>query len=264
MSFISRIAVTFLCLFTMALADVQIGTLQASYTTSQTMTITWTDSGSSPTFAQLTTATILICTGSNAEIQCFGAMPLGSGIAVANGQLSVALSTIEAVGGDGPYFIQITALDGTSGNTIHYSNRFTMSGMTGTIAATSGGDTTPPAAQINIALDPSQQSLSILVPYTLQTGPTRYAPMQLQPGTTVTRPLSAVQRLPTSAVTLYKSAQGSPNVMTTLTPGWSYVFSSMTNYAPNLPSPTAFYQASAALASSIEAVPPTKRRRWMD
>lgn len=122
--------------------------------------------------------------------------------------------------------LSVAAAGGTVWN---YSNRFALTGMTGTFApeiaannklitGTAGpatvntvvGDAgTPPAAGGPLA-DPWS------IPYDMQTGPTKYAPMQPVPPTKIsatnTKPL-----WPTSAVQFAKTFLPIPKEVTTLT-----------------------------------------------
>ena len=101
------------------------------------------------------------------------------------------------------------------GQVTNYSPRFSLSSMSGTLPATliaainalPAGTTTGPATS-GSGLDPAtpadgaaggSYSNSYVVPYTMQTGPIRYAPMQPIPGTQITAQ-SASMAYPTSSV----------------------------------------------------------------
>ncbi|OUM54646.1 hypothetical protein BVG19_g4063 [[Candida] boidinii] len=165
------------------------------------------------------------------------------------------------VGASGSYFIQIYA-QAKNGYTLHYTNRFTLSGMTGSEAPSGAGNA--PMPEVSIVIN---ASASMTVPYTLQTGKTRYAPMQLQPGSTVTATTWS-RRFPTSSVSYYKSLAGTPICHSTVTPGWSYTLSSFINMATPAPFPTelGWYPASQRLVSaSIDGNQRRiKKRRWDD
>ena len=66
------------------------------------------------------------------------------------------------------------------------------------------------------------------VPYTMQTGPTRYAPMQPQPGTTITAK-KVTPLWPTSSVTIATAFLPRPTVQTTITQGPNYSVTSIEN-----------------------------------
>jgi len=114
-------------------------------------------------------------------------------------------------------FLQIVSTSTTGGQVINYSPRFSLSSMTGTLPATviaainalPAGTTTGPATS-GSGLDPAtpangaaggSYSNSYVVPYTMQTGPIRYAPMQPVPGTQITAQ-SASMAYPTSSVSV--------------------------------------------------------------
>lgn len=90
---------------------------------------------------------------------------------------------------------------------INYSDRFSLSGMTGTFppaiadAAKAITDTKGPPTQNNIAGGDGAASApsGTVADYTAQTGTIRYAPMQGRPGTKITAK-SASRMYPTSSV----------------------------------------------------------------
>jgi len=71
-------------------------------------------------------------------------------------------------------------------------------------------------------------SASMAIPYTLQAGPTRYAPMQTQPGKSITA-TETRRQYPTSAYTIFTTKGPAPNIQTTVTQGWDYTLSSKIN-----------------------------------
>ena len=118
------------------------------------------------------------------------------------------------------------------GTVTNYSNRFTVTGMTGTTAANIqkavtalGGSTASPATindVSNAAADPASAPAAVpaagayTVPYQLQKGLTRYAPMQPIPPTKITAK-DAKPLFPTSDYILAKSRMAVPSIVTTLT-----------------------------------------------
>lgn len=217
--------------------------------------VTFTDDGSSPAFAEITSTKVLLCTGPNSQIFCF-TTPVGTFTPTA-GQTSYSavLAPLATLGSNGPYFFQFYSLTLTGGNSIHYSPRFALSGMLGTQQATDGGDVASPpdSNSANIPADPNVILSMNQVPYTLQTGKTRYAPMQIQPASKVTRPRVASQRFPTSAVTFFSNYALQPIQKTTLTPSWTYTIVQGPNWAATAASPTGYYAASEALQRNINA-----------
>ena len=214
----------------------------------------FTDDGNAPIFTDISSTKVLLCTGSNAEINCLATIGTFTPTASLT-SYAVDLTPYIALGSNGPYYFQLYSTVAAGGYSIQYSQRFTLSGMTGTLKASDGGDTSPPDAQNNIvgtdgvSVDPSQMSVT----YTLQTGKTRYAPMQMQPGTKVTHKLSMSRRYPTSAVSYFTTYTARPIQVTTITPSWSYTIVQGPNWASTANSPTGYYAASEALARQINA-----------
>lgn len=202
---------------------------------------------------------LTLCSGSNSDIQSIQTLSKGE-------TFSSKSYTAKIDQGDVPngyYFIQIYAeLD--EAITIHYSDRFKLTGMKGSsasIKATYTGDS--PDAQVSEdAAATSINSKSFSVTYTKQTGKTRYAPMQLQPGTTVTHTKWS-RRFATSAYTPFSTLKKSPNVQSTITPGWSYTPKSASNTAKAADYPTSFYAASSRVSKATLSSA-SKRKRWLD
>ena len=130
---------------------------------------------------------------------------------------------------------------GTGGTVTNYSNRFSLSGMTGTFPAsvTSGleglsGNDGPAtendynAAGANGAAAGGPVAAGATVTYTLQTGAIRYAPMQGKPGTKITAK-TASPRYPSSSVSVAKTWLPTPAAVTTHTVSATYSTSSHAN-----------------------------------
>ncbi|CAH2350931.1 putative cell wall synthesis protein Kre9p [[Candida] railenensis] len=165
---------------------------------------------------------------------------------------------------DGTYFFQIYTVFDDKSTTIHYSNDFSLTDMSGsaaTITATYTGDTPDAQTSATGAGAGTINSASFSVAYTAQTGKTRYAPMQTQPGSTITATTWS-RRYATSAVTYYTSLSPSPNVQSTITPGWSYTAVSAVNWASVAPYPTYYYPASSRVSSA--SLKSAKKKRWLD
>ncbi|CAK9439439.1 uncharacterized protein LODBEIA_P35590 [Lodderomyces beijingensis] len=219
------------------------------------------DSNSALSLGNVKTYTISLCTGATSNIQCFPATISEQTFTT----FSTTLNIPSATAPNGYYFLQFYTLFTNGAITTHYSPRFQLTGMTGPTATwvvTVTGDQPGGATENMNAPSASVDSASFTVPYTLQTGKTRYAPMQMQPGSTVTA-TSWTRRFPTSAVTYYTTKQKSPVVYSTITPGWSYQASSDVNWASVAPYPTNWYAASERVSkASITAT--RKKRRWLD
>lgn len=123
---------------------------------------------------------------------------------------------------------------------VTYSNRFSYSGMKGTfpdtvkkgvsdISGTTGPkavDTTVKAGAANPAA-PADGDYD--VEYTMQTGLTRFAPMQPVPSKKITATGTPKPLYPTSSVVIAKSRLPIPSVQTTITQSQTYSVSSRAN-----------------------------------
>lgn len=128
----------------------------------------------------------------------------------------------------------------TAGGTITtYSGRFTLTGMTGTFPAAAIAanaaitDTAAPAAQNQLAgaANPAAATADAGawgVSYNLQTGLTKYAPMQPVPPTAITKTATNPQ-WPTSSVVLVSTFMPIPSIVTTLTQSQTFSVSSHAN-----------------------------------
>ena len=129
----------------------------------------------------------------------------------------------------------------TGGTVINYSDRFSLSGMTGTfppnvqtglkgITGTAGPQTennvNQNAANPNAANGKAGGPYAVT--YTAQTGLTKYAPMQGKPGTKITANKPKPQ-YPTSSVNIAKTFLPTPSQVTTMTVSATYSASSQEN-----------------------------------
>ncbi|ODV59897.1 glycoprotein [Ascoidea rubescens DSM 1968] len=236
--------------------------------------VKWVDSGAEPKIEEIVSYTFTLCTGSNSDITAVDV--LGSNILASKITNNYFEAKIDPTAGEnGVYYIQIFSVYPT-GYSIHYSHRFKLSGMTGKDEASGSLNDPPPSAQYSFKKTGTEtetdeapgtiDSASFTIPYTLQTGRTRYAPMQTQPGSKVTA-TGWTRRFPTSAVTFYKTAKPSPVVYSTITPGWSYSRTSYFNYATPAPYPSdngGWYGASERLIAPVKMNPISLRRRWLN
>lgn len=131
-------------------------------------------------------------------------------------------------------FVMLEATAATGGTYTVYSDRFSLTGMTGTfdataIAAQEIGDTDPPKAVDTTVEDSADGGAEDAgVEYTKQTGATRYAPMQMQPAKTM-RATAISRQYPTSAYSVFKTKIPKPNVKTTITMTWTYKVTTKVN-----------------------------------
>ena len=126
----------------------------------------------------------------------------------------------------------------TAGGTVtNYSNRFTLTGMTGTFSQTvktgllTIPGTTGPATVNNVVAAAGGAAVADGVwgtPYNLQTGLTKYAPMQPVPPTAITA-TDTSPLWPTSSVVLASTFLPIPSVLTTLTQPQTFSVASHAN-----------------------------------
>lgn len=232
------------------------------------VSIKWKDSSDDDddldSLSKVKSYAIVLCTGSNNNIGT---------VATLEKSLSSSATSFDAeikstVAPNGQYFIQVYAVFPDDGYTIHYTPRFKLTGMSG-----ESNTFTFPASLFSVTGDqplPVQNaaggntevnSKSFSVTYTLQSGKTKYAPMQTQPDTTVTA-TTYTRRHPTSAYTAYKSISPSPNALSTITPGWDYTVTSKVNTNSIAEYPTYFYPASSRVKQATLSA--QKKRRWLD
>lgn len=125
------------------LADVELVTPASGATLAGgAMTLTWQDDGTLPALVAIAAADIVLCTGTNAAVQTLytiaGGVPLGT-------ETSLAVTIPITIGASGQYFIKFlsTTADGYVVTT--YSDRFILTGMTGSVVANTGLAVTGPA-----------------------------------------------------------------------------------------------------------------------
>jgi hypothetical protein len=130
------------------------------------------------------------------------------------------------------------------GQVINYSDRFTLSAMTGTFApdilaaiqaspgtkGPVGGAAAPPPPPPAAGAPPGGDAFA--VPYNLQTGLTRYAPMQPLPPKTITA-TNTSPLWPTSSVPVAVTFLPIPTIQTTITQPLTYAFTSHANTVRN-------------------------------
>ncbi|KAA8894586.1 beta-1,6-glucan boisynthesis protein-like protein [Sphaerosporella brunnea] len=225
-------------------ADIQITSPTAStkWTGGTTVQMMWKDDGNSPSLDQFSTFNVFLCWGSNDVPMCDQILGPASSKFSAN-QLNAKFQIPATVGGNGDvYFLKMETIATAGGYTWNYSPRFTLSGMTGSFSAAAiaeqkKGDTSPPNRVDTTTGATTTPAGDTGVPYTMQTGPTRYAPMQTQPGTKI-KAKSASRRYPTSSVSIYKTMAPPAVAQTTITMPWTYTVTSKENTASPAPMPS--------------------------
>lgn len=122
----------------------------------------------------------------------------------------------------------MTSVSSDGGSVINYSDRFTLSGMTGVtpeafeeaVPGGTSGPADPPSNMIPAAADPAAvvpAEGDYDVPFNKQSGSIRYAPMQPFPPTKITKKGKPTPLFPTSAFDIATEKMGLPSVITTVT-----------------------------------------------
>lgn len=128
-------------------------------------------------------------------------------------------------------YLRMTSTSTSSGGTlINYSERFTVTGLTGTtppnIVKAVDGSTKGPATENNMVNGASPQNAAAGVvpadgdygvPYNKQSGSIRYAPMQPFPPTKISKKGKPAPLYPTSAFTIATAKLPPPTVISTIT-----------------------------------------------
>jgi hypothetical protein len=141
----------------------------------------------------------------------------------------------------------MVAVAKAGGELITYSDRFSYSGMLGkwdaaakTALATIDGTKGPKAVDNTVAavkpanpVAAAPEAGDFDVEYTMQTGPTRYAPMQPVPPTKVTA-TNTKPLYPTSSVKIATTFLPIPDIQTTITQSQTYSVSSRANTVCNI------------------------------
>ena len=233
-----------------ALADVKFTIPAAGATVAVgTLSVTWTDSGTAPALSTLSSYTLDVMVGGNdaatmaavASIDATGLFTTGN---TASGVVPATAAGLSANG----FFLRMISTSSEGGTVTNYSDRFSISGMTGTTPAAEAaavvalnGATAGPATVNNIANNaaPAAGTTAVVdggvyaVPYNLQTGLTKYAPMQPVPPTKITAK-NVTPLYPTSAVTIATTYLAIPSIVTTMTLSQTFSVSSMENTVSGL------------------------------
>lgn len=231
-----------------SLADIEITKPDADTTWSggSTVSIEWKDSGEDPSLDDFSTFGINLCMGSNDNKLCTYVLSADAKFSASTTQTKVPLpASIVGIGnGDKVFFLQYRAVKSDGGYTLNYSKRFSIEGMTGTFSEAAvteqkKGDTDSPDREDKSgnSAEATGAAAGAKVTYTRQTGKTKYAPMQSQPGTKITAK-SAKRQYPTSDSKIFTTKGPKPNADTTITQKWDYSWTTKTNTAKPQPKPT--------------------------
>ncbi|KAI8931237.1 hypothetical protein NX059_011585 [Plenodomus lindquistii] len=209
----------------------------------------WEEGGDGPKLADLQTYQVFLMAGGNdatSQIQ-LGAITTMGTFATGNTASGLVQAGWGANSPKPAYFLKMVAVAKAGGQLTTYSDRFVInSGMTGAFPANVQkaladiSDTTPPKTVDETGKDnaaPDAAAGDYDVEYTMQTGPTRYAPMQPIPPTSITatntKPLH-----PTSSVRIATTMLPIPSIQTTLTQSQTFSVESRENTVAPAPMPT--------------------------
>ncbi|KAF2271465.1 uncharacterized protein EI97DRAFT_269151 [Westerdykella ornata] len=209
--------------------------------------VKWRESGVAPALTDLTSYDLFLCAGSNDEYVDVlhitaggpGSFPTGNKYPASIG------SGLGASTPQNAYFFRMTSTAAKGGTVTNFSPRFSLSGMEGTfppniVAALKDVSGTDGPGRIDKTSDGGPAAPGgneFEVEYTMQTGPTRYAPMQPIPPTKITKK-KATPLHPTSAFTIATTFLARPTVQTTITQSQTFSISSRENTAAPAPMPT--------------------------
>ncbi|KAK4499472.1 hypothetical protein PRZ48_009987 [Zasmidium cellare] len=218
------------------------------------ISVAWEDDSESPSIDELTSYTLQLMVGGNDDSDMTPVISIGA----AQGQFSTGNkasgtvpATQEAAVKNG-FFMKMIATAKEGGTIIFYSDRFNIPTMTGTtetqyvkaaaaVSGTSGPETVNQLAN-NAQANPAAGGAvaaagAYTVPYALQSGLTKYAPMQSVPPTKITlqtfKPMYS-----TSKYSIATTWVAKPTILTTLTESQTFSVSSIENTAAAQAQPT--------------------------
>ncbi|KAF2091626.1 hypothetical protein K490DRAFT_70429 [Saccharata proteae CBS 121410] len=231
-----RLLAYFLAFVPFALADVSFTSPAAGAPVAGlTITTDWTDDGTSPLISDLKTYELFLCTGGNSPDEIVQVAPIEAAGDFATGNTASA-AIAATLGGNLPnaYFLRMISTAANGQQVTSYSSRFTLPSMTGTFPAAIAaniekynGAAAGPANQVAAGGVDASYALA----YTLQTGLTKYAPMQKVPPTQITMK-SPTPQYPTSSIaSFYKTYASIPTQVQTVTMTQTFSVSSIENTA---------------------------------
>lgn len=201
------------------------------------ITITWQDSGIAPSLSDLSTYSLYLCAGGNdpstivqlATVTTQGSFANGN---TAEGSFSATLGASTPANA---YFFKMVSQDTSGGTVTNYSPRFSLSDMTGTFPQNvitgmqSVTGTEGPPTQNDVGSPaPASATGSFALPWSMQTGLTKYAAMQSFPPTEITAK-TKTPLFPSSPYTIATTLMGPPTILTTVTQAVTWSFSQQEN-----------------------------------
>ncbi|KAF1946898.1 hypothetical protein EJ02DRAFT_450237 [Clathrospora elynae] len=216
--------------------------------------VDWIEGGDGPELTDLLTYELFLIAGGNKPEDQFVVDVIttqgsfGAGSKSASGMITTASGEDTNVNA---YFVKMVAVAKTGGQLTTYSDRFAYSGMKGVgvfpqpvKAALSGITGTAGPATVDNTVDAANPAAGASpaasmfdVEYTMQTGPTRYAPMQPVPPTKITA-TNTKPLYPTSSVSIATTRLPIPTVIFTTTASQTYSVQSKENTVAPALNPT--------------------------
>ncbi|KAE8151495.1 hypothetical protein BDV25DRAFT_152613 [Aspergillus avenaceus] len=203
------------------------------------VTALWKNSGTDFHIADLVQYDLYLCAGGDNPGSYEDVAVLIKDGLFARGN-SVSFKIDPEAGGNEPnaYFLKMVA-SGADLSFVSHSDRFTLIDMTGDFPPNLvGGIRSINEGHEQGELRKRQAAGAYTIPYQLQTGPTRYAPMAKKPGSTIPAAnKTPTPQFPTSAYDIATTYLSTPSVQTTVSASLTYSVSSVENTASPAPHP---------------------------
>ncbi|KAI9803295.1 MAG: hypothetical protein M1825_002086 [Sarcosagium campestre] len=241
------VALSPLCLADILFTRPQAG---ASLSARSPITLEWRDSGEAPSLSDLKYYTLAICAGTEEDPTILATLKNDAKFDSKSNSLSITIDpSFGASTHDNAYFFRMTTKSSTSRNTVHTSPTFSLTDMTGTFPARLvsqlskrqvaapgvAAPAVPPAA--GAAAPAAGAAGDFNMAFSLQDGPTRFAPMQKQPGKSITATNTEPQ-YPVSKTVIATTFLAIPEAKTTITQSATDKVSSRENDAEAAAQPT--------------------------
>ncbi|KAF2791635.1 beta-1,6-glucan boisynthesis protein-like protein [Melanomma pulvis-pyrius CBS 109.77] len=220
----------------------------ATFDGGTTITVQWQESKDTPLISALTTYQLFLCMGGNDAATMVKLTAPGAKTFTVTGNQATGMVGV-GVGASTPknaYFLKMISTATAGGIVTNFSPRFSFKSMTGTfsntvITAMKTVTGTDGPSRIDATTDKPAgavpQDGDFGVEYTMQTGATRYAPMQAVPPTKITKK-KATPLHPTSSVDIARAMLPNPKQQTTVTQSQTFSIKSVENTAAPAPMPS--------------------------
>lgn len=229
-------------------------------------------------------AKVLLCTCQGSEFKCKDNIGVDPFNPQEKKSVELDVSDFSSKYGNGYYTVQFytqVSKIGAFKNTIAYSNTwFQLEGMSGSSQGSKGCDVpyglnngfdTASSVSWSWTVPASYSSDPYAMPYSMQSGPTRFATRQPTPGTKVTAKSTPSRRYPTSSVSIRSTYFINPYLPeTTKTKDPLKTVTQYTNYAKTIATtpkgrkPTPILASFETPTASSSSSGGTRRRRWAD